>query len=135
MRRFVFALVVVGLAATAAYAQDPVKVDAKHYKVVFENEKVRVVDVKYGPKEKSVMHDHPALTAVFLTDSRVKFTYPDGKTEEMQTKAGESRQMPAVKHNPENLSDQPMEVILVEWKAKPAAAAATAPAKKAPAKK
>jgi hypothetical protein len=34
-------------------AEDPVKVDPKHYKVEFENDRVRVVRIKYGPGEKS----------------------------------------------------------------------------------
>jgi len=69
-------------AAVPALAQDPVKVDSKHYKVEFENSSVRVLRVKYGPHEKSVMHRHPNSVAIFQTDGRVKFTYPGGKSEE-----------------------------------------------------
>ena len=46
---------------------DPVTVDAKHYAVEAENDRVRVLRVKYGPREKSVMHAHPSVVAVFLT--------------------------------------------------------------------
>ena len=53
-------------------AGDPVTVDPKHYSVEFENDKVRVLRIKYGPGEKSVMHAHPALVAVFLTDGKVR---------------------------------------------------------------
>jgi hypothetical protein len=49
---------------------DPVKVDPKHYTVEFENDKVRVLRIKYGPGEKSVMHAHPALVAVFSPTAR-----------------------------------------------------------------
>ena len=55
---------------------DPVKVDPKHYKVEFENERVRVVRIRYAPGEKSVMHSHPESIAVFLTDAHSKFSYP-----------------------------------------------------------
>src|SRR6266487_1044283 len=61
---------------------DPVKVDAKHYTVEMENEKVRVLRIKYGPHEKSAMHGHPALVAIMINDCHARFTYPDGKTEE-----------------------------------------------------
>jgi quercetin dioxygenase-like cupin family protein len=61
-------------------AQDPVKVDPKHYTVEFENDKVRVVRIEYAPGEKSVMHGHPASVVVFLNDSQGRFTYPDGKS-------------------------------------------------------
>ena len=95
---------------------DPVKVDSKHYTVEAENDRVRVLRVKYGPGEKSVMHGHPAVVAVFLTENLGKFTYPDGKTEERSWKAGESMVMPAENHLPENLSDNPLELVLIELK-------------------
>ena len=101
-------------------AQNPVKVDPKHYKVEFENDQVRVLRISYGSHEKSVMHDHPDSVAIFLTDQWVKFTSPDGKSEEMRTKAGDTKWLPAGKHLPENLSDQPLELILVELKTMPA---------------
>ena len=49
---------------------DPVKVDAKHYKVEFENESVRVLRISYAPGEKSVMHYHPNAVAVYLTTAK-----------------------------------------------------------------
>jgi quercetin dioxygenase-like cupin family protein len=97
-------------------SSDPIKVDAKHYKVEFENKNVRVLRAKYGSHEKSVMHSHPACFAIFLTASRAKFTLPDGKSEERSWKAGDTMSMPAETHLPENLDDKPLEVVLVEFK-------------------
>ena len=71
-------------------AQDATKVDSKHYTLVSENAYSRIVKAHYGPGEKSVMHGHPDLVAVFLTDGKVKFSYPDGKTEERTVKAGDA---------------------------------------------
>ena len=76
-------------------APDPVVVDSKYYKVELENERVRVLRIKYGPHEKSAMHSHPALIAVFVTDGHSRFTYPDGKTEEVKAKAGQVVYFPA----------------------------------------
>src|SRR5713101_6410202 len=89
--------VIVALAGTMAIlrAQDPVKVDAKHYKVEFENDAVRILRINYGPGEKSVMHVHPDSVAVFLTDQKAKFTFPDGKSDVVTAKAGEVKQFPA----------------------------------------
>lgn len=98
-------------------AQDPVKVDPKHYKVEVENKHVRVLRISYGPHEKSVMHGHPAIVGVFLTDAHFKFTYPDGKTEDIKGKAGQVLWFDAFEHLPENLSDKPFEAIAVELKA------------------
>ena len=105
--------------ATVAAAQDPVKVDANHYKVEFENAQVRVLRIKVGPGEKSIMHRHPNAVAIFLTDANGKFTFPNGKSEAITSKAGDTRWTPAITHNPENVGDQPFEVILVELKGKP----------------
>jgi quercetin dioxygenase-like cupin family protein len=117
MYRILFlALFVLALAVPTALAQDAAKVDAQHYKVEFENSRVRVLRVKYGPHEKSVMHSHPDAVAIFPRDGHVKFTYPGGKTEEREMKAGQTLFTPAVKHLPENLTDSDMEVILVELK-------------------
>ena len=44
--------------SVAAMAQDPVKVDPKHYKVEFENSQVRVLRIKYDP------HDNLLCTAI-----------------------------------------------------------------------
>jgi quercetin dioxygenase-like cupin family protein len=119
--RLAFLLIAsLALTVATAAAQDPVKVDAKHYKVDTENARVRVLHITYGPHEKSPMHDHPDSVAVFLTDGQVKFTLPDGKTDEQSFKAGETRWTPAGKHAPENMNDKPFELVLVELKAKPA---------------
>ena len=123
MRRFVFSVLFVLAICISAAAQDATKVDPKHYKVEGQNASVRVVRAKYGPHEKSVMHTHPALVAIFVTDGHVKFTYPNGKTEEREVKAGETMLMPATRHLPENLSDSDMEVILVEMKTRKRTAA------------
>ena len=95
---------------------DPVKVDPKHYKVELENDRVRVLRITYGPREKSVMHSHPDGLAVFLTESSGRFTFPDGKSEDRSWSAGQTMFMPAETHLPENLTDQPLEVVLVELK-------------------
>ena len=58
----------------AALAQDAVKVDPAHYKVVFENASVRVLRISYAPGGKSVMHQHPDSIVISLSASKVKFT-------------------------------------------------------------
>jgi quercetin dioxygenase-like cupin family protein len=100
----------------AAKAPDAVTADPKHYKVEVENDKVRVLRVKYGPKEKSVMHSHPASIGVFLNDCAARFKYPDGKSEDINVKAGQALYFDAFTHHPESLSDKPFELILIELK-------------------
>jgi quercetin dioxygenase-like cupin family protein len=116
MRAFWMFLALMPFAAAPALAQDPVEVDPGHYKVEFENEQVRVLRITYGPNEKSVMHDHPAGVGVFLTDSKARFTVPDGEPVELDGKAGDAIWSEAGPHLPENMTDQPFELILVELK-------------------
>ncbi|MGH9713846.1 MAG: hypothetical protein ACRD5M_11170 [Candidatus Acidiferrales bacterium] len=99
-----------------AIAQDPVKVDPEHYRVELENEKVRVLRVKYGPHEKSVVHKHPFLVEINLTVAHLAITYPDGRTEKIQAKAGQVLTFPTSERIPENLSDFPYEAIAIELK-------------------
>ncbi len=137
MRRGLFAFAVMSLLyfVPMISAQDAAKVDPKHYTVISENDQVRILKAHYGPHEKSVMHSHPAGVAVFLTDINGKFTFPDGKTQNANGKAGEAQYTPAVTHLPENMGDKPFEVIIVEMKGKSAASASKPAAKKAEPKK
>jgi quercetin dioxygenase-like cupin family protein len=95
---------------------DAVIADPKHYQIVDENAEVRIVRAHYGPREKSVMHTHPDLTVISLSEADVRFSFPDGTTEEVHMTPGQAIIMPATTHLPENLSNTPFEVLLVELK-------------------
>jgi quercetin dioxygenase-like cupin family protein len=122
MKRVLFSTVAVAalMGALITRAQDPVKVDPKHYTVVFENDAVRVLHIHYGVGEKSVMHSHPDSVIVVLEEQKAKMTHPDGKSEEVSGKKGDAVFSPAGAHLPENIGSGPIDVILVELK-KPAA--------------
>lgn len=97
--------------------RDPITLDPKHYKVELENDRVRVVRIKYDGREKSVMHQHPPGVAIFLTDAKNKFTYPDGNSENLEAKTGQVMCFEDPwEHLPENLSDAPLELVYVELK-------------------
>lgn len=116
MRSSLLLVAAVCLLASAAFAQDPAKVDSQHCKVEFENAQVRVLHWKTGPHEKSPMHSHPAFVAISLTNGHERFTFPDGTTKEQVVKAGEATWSSAVTHASENLSDEPEDIIQVELK-------------------
>src|SRR6266852_4170956 len=110
--------VFVFLAVLTSVAQDPAKVEPKHYKLAFENEWVQVVDVHYGPHERSVMHDHPGGVVVILTGGHLRFTDQHGKTQEVYAKPGESRWFPPFKHEVENLGDTAYNAVYIGIKTK-----------------
>lgn len=93
-------------------ADDPLVADPKHYSLELENEKVRVLRAKYGPKEKSPsMLRVPDMITVSLTERDFKFLLPDGRTQRLFGKAGEVGWYDARRHQPENMSAKPYEAI------------------------
>ena len=54
-------------------AGDAPSVAPNLYKVLFENDKVRVLETRYGPGVKSEMHSHPDLVAIPLTATKARF--------------------------------------------------------------
>jgi quercetin dioxygenase-like cupin family protein len=113
-----WAVVFVCLIVQAALAQDPTKVEPRHYKLAFENESVQVVDVHYGPHEKSGMHDHLGGVVVVITEGHLRFTDENGKTREVYAKPGESRWFPAFKHKVENLGDTTYNAVYIGMKSR-----------------
>jgi hypothetical protein len=102
-----------------AAAQDPVKVDAQHYKVIYEDTGIRVLRLTYGPHEKSVMHEHPfGSCVIFLTEFHGKSTDPAGNVTMEDHKPGEvacdAFRRGTFLHMPENTGDTTFEVILIE---------------------
>src|SRR5271157_5348310 len=108
------------LAVNLCFAQDPTKVEPSHYKLAFENESVQVVNVHYGPHEKSGMHDHPGGVVVVITAGHLKFTDNHGKVQEVFAKPGEARWFAPFKHRVENLGDTAYNAVYVGIKTKPA---------------
>ncbi|MGA9511281.1 MAG: hypothetical protein WBV55_21855 [Candidatus Sulfotelmatobacter sp.] len=116
--RYLCAAGIVCLAISSASAQDPTKVEPKHYRLMFENERVQVVSVHYGPHEKSEMHDHPGGVVVIVTGGHLRFTDQSGKVTEVYSKSGEARWFPPFKHKVENVGDEPYNAVYVGLKGK-----------------
>ena len=102
----------------AAFAQDPTKVEPTHYKLAFENEYVQVVNVHYGPHEKSSMHAHMGGVVVVLSAGHLRFTDENGKTQEVFAKPGEPRWFPPFKHKVENLGETSYTAVYIGIKNK-----------------
>jgi quercetin dioxygenase-like cupin family protein len=127
MNRRVLVAVGVCLAGSTAWAQDPVKVNPKQYRVVIDNATVRVLHVTAGPGEKTSLHEHPDNITVLLTDSKIVFTGADGKSETVETKAGQALWSGPQKHMGANAGSSTLEAMVVELKGS-AAPKATLPA-------
>lgn len=104
------------LALPIVRAQDMVKVAPKNCKVVLENDQVRVIRVVLKPGEKVEMHSHPANIVYFLTGGKAKYTSPDGKTEERESRAGQAVWSEAATHATENVGTTESRVLVIELK-------------------
>jgi quercetin dioxygenase-like cupin family protein len=117
--RLLLTLVVAALPLDLARAQpapDPVPLYPENYKVLFENDRVRVLDftLRKGASERA--HFHPANVAVFLADFKIRFTLPDGSTRMREGHPGEVAWSDAIVHTPVNVGETDAHGILVELK-------------------
>lgn len=102
--------------AIDATALDSVATDSDKYKVIFENEKVRVLEYLDQPGEKTHEHHHPAFVLYALSPFERKITLADGKTIMREFKAGEVLYSEEQTHTGENVGQTPTHVIIVEMK-------------------
>jgi len=110
--------VVLSALPIAAAAQDPVKVDPGHYKVLLDNPAVRVLKVNVAPGAKTPMHAHPDALLVPLGSGKARFTLPDGKIEDALLTKETAAYTPAGTHSGANVGTTKVDLILVEFKAK-----------------
>lgn len=97
-------------------ADDAAQVAPHIYKVVFENDRVRVLEVTMQPGDSSEMHSHPDYFAYLLTDGKARFSTPSGETDEIEWPAGTPMWREAEEHATENVGDTPIRALFVEPK-------------------
>ncbi len=105
-RQLVALLAAFGVAPEAVEAQDAAKIDPRNYRVVLENDKVRVLDYASQPGSGVCgvgRHSHPAHVTVQMTPVKVKVTSVDSKSQVIDVPAGAIFFEPAVVHTTENL--------------------------------
>jgi quercetin dioxygenase-like cupin family protein len=97
----------------AVTAQDLAKV-SPDAKVLFENDRVRVLEVQHQPGGKEPMHSHPAYVAYSFTNATAKTTFPDGKTAVKDRKAGSVTWGEPVTHSVENVGTTEFHMLVIE---------------------
>jgi quercetin dioxygenase-like cupin family protein len=100
----------------SAFAQDPVKVSPDVYKVAFENATVRVLKVHAVPGGKTATHSHPENVVIPLSEGKIRFTTPDGKSVEPPLPNESATFAPAETHMGTNIGKTPLDAIVVEFK-------------------
>src|SRR5688572_5160088 len=101
------AMIVFVCAGCATGSATTDKVKPASYRVVLENEQIRVIEYNTG-SEKDVcgfgMHTHPAHLYIMKTDAKLRIVTPDGKESFENSKAGDVGWAPVEQHLVENLS-------------------------------
>jgi hypothetical protein len=99
-------------------AQDPVDVNFGKYKVVFENDLVRLLEYRDNPGDVSVLHEHPDHLVYSLSEWEREFILPDGTTKKGNAKVGDAFWAPAGRHSAKNIGKTPTHAIIFELKNK-----------------
>lgn len=97
-------------------AKDAVEAAPNVYTVLFENERVRLLEARVRPGESSAMHSHPNYLVYGLGDSKVTFTSSSGETAEVELKAGATMWREAEEHSAKNLGTPDVVALLFELK-------------------
>ncbi|MGC1519304.1 MAG: hypothetical protein WA787_11130 [Azonexus sp.] len=109
-------LIAAAFLATCAFAQDAVQTDGYKYKVILENDCVRVLDYHDLPGEKTHQHKHPPFVLYALSPFKRTLTLPDGKVLTRQFKEGDVMWSEEQTHVGENIGQTPTHVVIMELK-------------------
>ncbi|MEO6744464.1 MAG: hypothetical protein ABIS28_11340 [Caldimonas sp.] len=119
VRRALLALLP-GLAlADLAVAQDATKMQATAYRVVAENDRMRVLEFNSRPGMGicgSGVHSHPAHLSIALSYAKVRIKTAEGKQFDAETKLGDVFFSEAETHETENITGKNVRALIVEMK-------------------
>jgi hypothetical protein len=96
--------------------QDAVQTDGDKYSVVLENERVRVLRYHDTPGDRTSQHAHPDYVLYAESSFKRRLTFPDGRKQEVDVKAGSIVWMKGHVHIGENIGNTNTDVIIVELK-------------------
>jgi quercetin dioxygenase-like cupin family protein len=100
---------------------DPVVTNPSFYKVIFENDHVRVLEYTDQPGDRTTPHQHPDSVMVTLSSFRRRL-YSGDSQRDVEISAEKASWLPAQQHAGHNIGDTPTHAIFVELK-DPASAA------------
>lgn len=98
-------------------ADDPTRTDPDKYKVVFENDRVRVLEYRDEPGQATSPHRHPDSVMLTLSSFDRRLVAEDGQSRDVTLEPGEVRWLDEQVHSGENVGSTPTHVIFVELKA------------------
>lgn len=100
-------------------AQDPVTSDPRSFRIVVENDRVRVLEYRSGPGLGVCgqgVHYHPERVTVTLTEAKVRISNAEGRTAVRELPAGQVFYAPAETHSVENVGGSGTRIYIIELK-------------------
>jgi beta-alanine degradation protein BauB len=94
---------------------DPAETNPAHYKVIFENDRVRVLEYTDAPGDRTTPHAHPDSVMYALSSFRRRL-HAGEMQRDVEITAGTTVWVPAQQHYGENTGDTPSHSIFVELK-------------------
>jgi quercetin dioxygenase-like cupin family protein len=94
---------------------DPVESNPQHYRVLFENDRVRVLEYTDQPGDRTTPHEHPDSVMYTLSSFHRRLVSEDA-VREVELAAGSAGWLPAQEHHGENTGTTPTHVLFVELK-------------------
>lgn len=110
--------------ARISLAADPLEVAPEMYKLVYENDKVRVMQVTFQVGEQIAEHSHPDHFVYVLEAGNLKITKADGSVIDAELKVGDVVWLNAETHQAVNTGTTPVRLLVTELKEPKIAAAA-----------
>ena len=109
---------------------DPTITDPDKYKVIFENDRVRVLEYRDEPGQQTSPHEHPDSVMYTLSSFERRLVGAGGETRDVSLTKGETRWLDAQMHSGENIGSTPSHALFVELKdaARPSSGTALGPA-------
>ena len=95
---------------------DPTVTDPDKYSVVFENERVRVLEYRDEPGAQTSPHEHPDSVMVTLTGFDRRLVAADGRHRDVTLEPAQARWLDAQTHSGENIGSTPTHVVFIELK-------------------
>jgi quercetin dioxygenase-like cupin family protein len=97
-------------------AEDAVQAAGNVYRVLFENDRVRLLEARMSPGDSSSLHSHPDYLVYGLDDGEVRFGSSSGETQDVPMVAGEVMWREAEEHTAENVGASDVRALLFELK-------------------
>ena len=94
---------------------DPVVIDPELYRVLWENERVRVLEYQDAPGDATHLHGHPDSVMVTLSSFQ-RMISADGRDVPVQLEAGQVRWLDAQQHQGRNTGTTPTRAVFIELK-------------------